>query len=74
MTATKHDRDTGGDLLADVFEGTEDAPCPMARRDAGGNLLWLWPALDDPRWDVKATFYPDGKLMRVDSVTRRGAA
>ena len=36
----------GVDLLADFFEGTEDAPVPVARRDAGGNLLRLWPSPD----------------------------
>jgi len=61
----------GVDLLADVFEGTEDAPVPMARRDAGGNLLRLWPSPDDPRWTVDMAFYPDGNIMAVRSITPR---
>jgi hypothetical protein len=61
----------GLDLLADVFEDTEDAPTPVERRDAGGNLLRLWPSPDDPRWSVDASFYPEGGLMAVRSVKWR---
>ena len=65
------ERYDGQDLLADVFEGTEDAPVPVARRDAGGNLLRLWPSPDDPRWTVDMAFYPDGNIMAVRSITAR---
>jgi len=61
----------GVDFLADVFEGTEYAPVPVARRDAGGNLLRLWPSPDDPRWTVDMAFYPDGNIMAVRSITPR---
>jgi len=61
----------GLDLLADVFEDTEDAPDPVERRDAGGNLLRLWPSPDDPRWTVEMTFYPNGWLRAVWSVKPR---
>jgi hypothetical protein len=61
----------GVDLLADVFEGTEDAPVPLDRRDAGGNLVRLWPSPDDPRWAADMAFYPDGKLMAVRSIRPR---
>jgi hypothetical protein len=59
------------DLLADVFEGTEDAPTPVDRRDAGGNILRLFASPDDPRWAVDMTFHPDGKPMAVHSVRPR---
>ncbi len=61
------------DLLADVFEGTEDAPTPIGRHDAGGNLLRLCASPADPRWVVDASFYPDGKLKVVHSVKPRQA-
>jgi hypothetical protein len=62
---------SGQDLLADVFEDTEDAPPPVERRDAGGNLLRLYPAPEDPRWDVDVSFYPNGWLRAVNSITPR---
>ena len=41
----------GLDLLADVFEDTENAPLPQERRSAvDGRVMALWPARDDPRW------------------------
>ena len=70
MKEPTHDY-AGEDLLADVFEGTEEAPTPMDRRDAGGNLLRLWPSPDDPRWSVDMTLYPNGKVMAVHSVKPR---
>jgi len=46
------ERYDGQDLLADVFEGTENAPMPQERRSAvDGRVLALWPARDDPRWE-----------------------
>lgn len=68
---TRPDVYAGMDLLADVFEGTEDAPAPVDRRDAGGNILRLFASPDDPRWAVDMTFYPDGKLMSVNSIRPR---
>jgi hypothetical protein len=59
------------DLLADVFPGTENAPTPMSRKDAGRNLLSLWPSPEDPRWSVWMTFYPNGDLMAVHWVKPR---
>ena len=54
------------DLLADVFPGTEDAPTPLIRRNANGNLQSLWPNPDDPRWHVQARLYPDGEIAWID--------
>ena len=49
------ERYDGQDLLADVFEDTEDAPLPQERRSAvDGRVMALWPARDDPRWQVTA--------------------
>lgn len=56
----------GLDLLADVFPGTEDAPTPLIRRNANGNLQSLWPSPDDPRWHVHARLYPDGEIAWID--------
>lgn len=59
------------DPLADVFPGTEDAPLPIGRRDAGGHVH-LWHANPaDPRWAVDATFRRDGSLLAVHSVRPR---
>jgi hypothetical protein len=43
----------GQDLLADVFEGTEDAPLPVARTSpVDGRVMGLRVAPDDRRWRI----------------------
>lgn len=60
------------DLLADVFEGTEDAPTP----------LWNWwmtklhPAPGDPRWHVDVTLtsaWGQDRVSEVRSIRPREA-
>lgn len=62
------------DLLADVFEGTEDAPLPVGMRDRGFGCRWLWPSPEDPRWQVEMRFLPSGELSWVGDVRPRTEA
>ncbi len=68
---THSDPYAGQDLLADVFEGTETTPKPLWN----WWLTTLWPAPDDPRWQVDAPLleHVDSvRYGRVESVTPRG--
>lgn len=56
----------GQDLLADVFEGTEDAPAPLVRRNRAGGLQSLWANPADPRWHVVCRLHPDGDIAFID--------
>lgn len=52
----------GQDLLADVFEGTLDAPEPVPVRDSN-------PV--DPRWSVRMWRWPNGDVRLVHSIEPR---
>jgi hypothetical protein len=60
----------GQDLLADVFEGTEDAPDPAPVIDCGGSLIKLWANPADPRWSVDMSRRPNGDVIVVRSIRR----
>jgi hypothetical protein len=55
----------GLDLLADVFEGTEDAPNPVPVVDAGGSTVKLWANPADPRWSIRMDRRPNGDVACV---------
>lgn len=71
MTADPY---SGRDLLADVFEGTQDAPLPVPSRDAGGHTLSLWANPEDPRWSVSMSRHPNGDVWVVYSCQPRETA
>jgi hypothetical protein len=52
----------GVDLLADVFEGTEDAPVPVPLRNSDGHLVKLWPNPSDPRWSMQMSLHRNGDV------------
>ena len=61
------ERYPGLDLLADVFEDTENAPNPAPVKDAGGNLIKLWPDPGDPRWTTRMHRRANGDVACVYS-------